>query len=113
MNAERLAHILLMDARPLSSIAYPVITLNNDGDLIAEVLNCGVWDDQPGGSGQLQREVLVLRVTIPFTRGRFENMRCWNAARGNTPPFAFEKKSRLGLRPSQAELTRVLRTAPC
>jgi hypothetical protein len=39
MNAERLAHILLMDARPLSSIAYPVITLNHDGDLIAEVLH--------------------------------------------------------------------------
>ena len=57
--------------------------------------------------------MLVLRVTIPFTRGRFENMRSWNAARWDTPPFTLEQKGGLGLCPSETELSCVLSTAPC
>src|ERR1035441_9743749 len=57
--------------------------------------------------------MLVLRVTIPFTRGRFENMCGWNAARWDTPPFALEKKGGFGLCPSETELSCVLSAAPC
>jgi hypothetical protein len=42
MNADRLAHILLVDTRPSPFASHSVIALYNDGDLIAEVLNCGV-----------------------------------------------------------------------
>src|ERR1035437_1057750 len=113
MKTKSLAHILLVDTRPPRSASHTVITLYHNRDLVAEVLNDGVGNDQPGCPGQPQREVLVLRVAIPFTRGRFENMRGWNTTRRNTPPFALQEKSGLGLCPGQAELSRVLSTAPC
>src|ERR1019366_5289651 len=113
MKAERLTHILLMDTRPPPSASHTVISLHYNRDLVAEVLNTGVGNDQPGRPGQAEREVLVLRVTIPFTRRRFENMRSGNTARWNAPPFALEEKSGLGLSTGEAELSRVLSTAPC
>src|ERR1035438_7437886 len=102
-----------METRPSPTAPHPVITLHYDCDLVAEVLNAGVGNNQPGGPGQPQREVLVPRVTIPFTRRRFENMRSGNTARWNAPPFALEEKSGLGLRAGEAELSRVLSAAPC
>src|ERR1035437_3457654 len=105
MKAESLAHILLVDTRPPSIAPHTVITLHHNRDLVAEVLNAGVGNDQACGPGQPQREVLILRVTIPFTGGWFEDMRRWNAARRNTPPFALKEKGGLGLRAGEAELS--------
>src|ERR1035437_6149014 len=112
-GAHRAGSARLLDTRPPPTAPHPVIALHHNRDLVTEVLHAGVGNDQPGGPGQPQREMFILRVTIPFTRRPFENMRGWNVARWNTPPFALAEKSCLGLRAGEAELSRVLSTAPC
>jgi hypothetical protein len=71
------------------------------------LLGCARQASLLAGANQLQ--------TSSNSEGRYfsAGMCCRNAARRNTPPIALEEKSGLGLRPSEAELSRVLSTAPC
>lgn len=55
--------------------------------------------------------MLVVREVLEDEHGRLQDVRAWDAALGNSPASVLVIQRRLGLRPSEAELTLLITRA--
>ena len=74
-DAERLAHIFLMDADDVVAFALPVIALDDDGDFLLEAHDGGLRRGEAETSRQLEADMFVLGMTVELAGRRLQNVR--------------------------------------
>src|SRR5208283_3111541 len=79
-NAERLAHVLLMDATQTGSGAGAVVALDDDGDLIPKTHDSGIHNGKTERASQFQTEMFVLGMSVEVAGRRLENVSGRDAA---------------------------------
>ena len=112
MQGKRLAHILLMHAKPFATVLDAVIALDHDRNFVAKPTNAEIRHDQARGSRQSQAKMLVLRMAVPLAGRRFQDMSCGLAAGRDAPAVPLQEKSRFRLGARKTELARIHRGAP-
>src|SRR5262249_2931467 len=111
-DAERLTNVLLVDTDDVVALGQPVVTLDDDGDLILEPHDFRLRGGQTQVSREHKADMLVLGMAVELTGRRLENMRRGQAPAGNAAAIVLLKQGGLGLGAGKAELSGIARKPP-
>jgi hypothetical protein len=99
-----LAEVFLMHANDRAAHRPAVVTIHDDGGLVAEVGDPRARGDEPRPAGRIEAEVLIQIVIVEAGNRRLEDVRRGRRTGRDTPAPVLEEKGGLRLGSGEAEL---------